>query len=78
LPQESMAVTVKVLVIAQAEPLVTEVTLTVVLVPPQAEVAVTPAFTLATVGSEFEAGLQPRVPPAGTVTVGGVVSAVQE
>ena len=74
MPQGSVAVTVKVLVMAQAEPLVTEVTLMVAV--PQSAVASTKAVTLATVGSE--AGLQPKLPPVGTVTVGDVVSTVQE
>jgi len=74
LPQRSVAVTVKLSVTAQPLVVETEVTL-MALVPPQAEVAVTKAWTLATVGSE--AGLHPRLPPAGTVTVGAVVSAVQ-
>ena len=73
MPQASVAVTVKVLVSAQAEPLVTEVTLIVAV--PQAAVALTPAVTLATVGRL--AGLQPRLPPGGTVTVGALVSTVQ-
>ena len=74
MPQASVAVTVKVLVMAQAEPLATEVTLMVAV--PQSAVASTKAVTLATVGSE--AGLQPKLPPVGTVTVGDVVSTVQE
>ena len=73
MPQASVAVTVKVLVMAQAEPLATEVTLMVAV--PQAAVALTKAVTLATVGRVV--GLQPRLLPVGTVTVGAVVSAVQ-
>ena len=72
MPQASVAVTVKVLVMAQAVPLVAEVTLMVGV--PQVAVAVTRDFTLATVG---RVGLQPKLPPAGTVMVGAVVSAVQ-
>ena len=73
MPQGSVAVTVKVLVIAQAEPLVAVVTLMVAV--PQAAEAVTRPVTLATVGRLV--GLHPRLPPVGTVTVGAVVSTVQ-
>jgi hypothetical protein len=59
---------------AQAVPLRTFVTLMVGVL--QVSVAVTSAFTLAQVGRV--AGLQPKLPPAGTVTVGAVVSAVHE
>ena len=64
-----------VLVWAQEEPVSADVTV-MVGVPLQLSVAVTKAFTLATEGSV--AGLQPKLAPAGTVTTGAVVSAVQE
>lgn len=56
---------------AQGLPLVAEVTLMVGV--PQVAVAVTRALTLAHVG---RVGLQPKLPPAGTVRTGGVVSTV--
>ena len=64
-----MAVTVKVSVSAQGVPLVAELTLMVGV--PQVSLAVTSALTLAQVGRV--AGLQPKLLPVGTVTVGAVV-----
>ncbi|MGA2140514.1 MAG: hypothetical protein ABSH14_16775 [Verrucomicrobiia bacterium] len=64
----------KVRVGAQAVPPSTWPTLTVGV--PQVSVAVTTDLTLASVGS---VGLQPKLPPVGTlVKVGAAVSAVQE
>lgn len=58
-----------------AQPLVLSAWLTLIVgVPPQLSVAVTCPATLVSLGSVD--GLQPKFPPAGTVTIGGVVSAV--
>ena len=73
MPQASEALTVKVRIGAQAVPLSTWVTVTLTAL--QLSEVVTSALTLASVGSE--AGLQPRLLPTGTVTLGAVVSAVQ-
>ena len=71
--QPSVAVTVNVRVTVQA--LVVSIYETLVAVTPQLSLTVTSALTLATVG-RF-AGLQPKLLPVGTVTVGAVVSTVQ-
>ena len=76
LPQASLAVIVKVRVVTQ--PLVPSLCVTVIVAALQLSVAVTNAFTLASVGKLAPAGLQPRLPPAGKlVMTGGVVSVVQ-
>ena len=75
MPQASVALTVKVRVTTQ--PLVASTCDTLTVGVPQVSVAETRALTLASVGRL--AGLQPRLPPVGTlVNVGAVVSAVQE
>ena len=76
LPQASLAVIVKVRVVTQ--PLVPSLCVTVIVGALHASVAVTNAFTLASVGKLAAAGLQPKLLPAGeAVTVGAVVSVVQ-
>src|ERR1039458_3375531 len=52
---------------------------TLVAATPQLPVAVTCAFTLASVGKAVLAGLQPRLPPVGTlINTGGLVATNRE
>ena len=76
LPQASLAVIVKVRVVTQ--PLAPSLCVTLIVAALQLSVAVTSAFTLASLGKLAAAGLQPKLlPPGEAVTVGAVVSVVQ-
>ena len=73
MPQPSVAVTVNVRVTVQ--PLVESMWLTLFEVALHVSVALDADRMLASLGGLV--GLQPRLPPAGTVSDGGVVSTVQ-
>ena len=73
LPQASLAVIVNVRVVAQ--PLALSACVTVITTALHASIAVTSAFTLASVGRLPDAGLHPKLLPLGApVSVGAVVS----